>query len=101
MPLGISYLKKKILINTSTLDKILTEYKINPDFIKIDTQGADPDKVRNELLQHEIIVEKLNITEEKITLEEGVELINKKRAAPPRKKRRKAKKKTKKSTKKK
>ena len=38
---------------------------------------------------------------EKITLEEGVEIINKKRAAPPRKKRRKAKKKTKKSTKKK
>jgi DNA topoisomerase-1 len=32
---------------------------------------------------------------EKMTLEEGVELINKKRAAPPRKKRRKTKKKKK------
>ena len=40
-------IKKTVLVNESTLDEITSENSLNPDFIKLDTQGTELDILKN------------------------------------------------------
>ena len=40
-------IKKTVLVNESTLDEIASQNSLNPDFIKVDTQGTELDILKN------------------------------------------------------